>query len=105
MVAQRDAQEAADRSIEDLITIEPTTGLKVLPHWLAQPYFRPLNSKHPETEATSPKGKSYLRIPVSMMNTRKFKSRKYRQKEGKRMNIRGKEMVLKDPRLLHMELP
>ncbi|KIM64170.1 hypothetical protein SCLCIDRAFT_62590, partial [Scleroderma citrinum Foug A] len=39
---ERDAQEAADRSIEDLITIEPTTALKVLPHWLAQPYFRPL---------------------------------------------------------------
>jgi len=66
VVAQRDAEEAADRSIEELITIEPTTGLKVLPHWLTQPYFRPLNSKHPEREPTSPKGKSYLRIPMCL---------------------------------------
>ena len=52
MVAQQDAEEAADQSIEELIMIEPTTGLKILPHWLAQPYFRPLNSKHPEREPT-----------------------------------------------------
>lgn len=26
--------------MEELIKLEPTTGLKVLPHWLAQPYFR-----------------------------------------------------------------
>lgn len=25
---------------EELIKLEPTTGLKILPHWLAQPYFR-----------------------------------------------------------------
>jgi len=66
VVAQQDAEEAADRSIEELITIEPTTGLKVLPHWLAQPYFRPVNSKQPEREPVSPKGKSYLRIPMCL---------------------------------------
>lgn len=26
--------------MEELIKLEPTTGLKILPHWLAQPYFR-----------------------------------------------------------------
>jgi len=104
MVAQRDAEEAADRSIEELIMIEPTTRLKVLPHWLVQPYFRPLNSKHPEREPTSPKGKSYLRIPVSMTNTREFKPRNYHQKGCKRMNILRKETVLKDPRSRHLEL-
>ncbi|KAH7927902.1 Dus-domain-containing protein [Leucogyrophana mollusca] len=41
----RDAAEALQgRTIEELATIEPITGLKVLPHWLAQPYFRPPNS-------------------------------------------------------------
>jgi tRNA-dihydrouridine synthase 1 len=28
--------------VKDLITIEPITGIPVMPHWLAQPYFRPL---------------------------------------------------------------
>jgi len=26
--------------VKELIRLEPTTGLKILPHWLAQPYFR-----------------------------------------------------------------
>lgn len=26
--------------MEELIKLVPTTGLKILPHWLAQPYFR-----------------------------------------------------------------
>ncbi|KAI6106706.1 dihydrouridine synthase-domain-containing protein [Pisolithus croceorrhizus] len=38
----RDEVEATGKSIDELVTIEPTTGLKLLPHWLAQPYFRPL---------------------------------------------------------------
>ncbi|KAI5998290.1 dihydrouridine synthase-domain-containing protein [Pisolithus albus] len=38
----RDEVEAAGKSIDELVAIEPTSGLKVLPHWLAQPYFRPL---------------------------------------------------------------
>ncbi|OAX37879.1 Dus-domain-containing protein [Rhizopogon vinicolor AM-OR11-026] len=49
---QRDTTEAmkGGTTIDDLITIEPTTGLRVLPHWLSQPYFRPLKS--PTTEAS-----------------------------------------------------
>lgn len=27
---------------DELVTIEPTIGLRVLLHWLAQPYFLPL---------------------------------------------------------------
>ena len=27
--------------VKDLITVEPITGIPVMPHWLAQPYFRP----------------------------------------------------------------
>lgn len=43
---ERDAAEAMKNGkiIDDFITIEPTTGLRVLPHWLAQPYFRPFKS-------------------------------------------------------------
>ncbi|EGN99640.1 hypothetical protein SERLA73DRAFT_134960 [Serpula lacrymans var. lacrymans S7.3] len=48
----RDAREAEGLSIEELVTIEPTTGLKVLPHWLAQPYFRPLPSEAGQNSCT-----------------------------------------------------
>jgi len=37
----RDAKAAEGKSLEELITIDPKTGLEILPHWLAQPYFRP----------------------------------------------------------------
>ncbi|KAI0348206.1 Dus-domain-containing protein [Trametopsis cervina] len=39
---RRDAKAAEGRSIEELIVIDPTTGVKILPHWVAQPYTRPL---------------------------------------------------------------
>jgi tRNA-dihydrouridine synthase 1 len=56
LILQRDAQAARDTgvSLKDLIKVDPATGLNILPHWLAQPYFRPLlpptlNSKdHPK---------------------------------------------------------
>jgi len=40
----RDAEEAKRLgvSLRDLIRVDLATGLDVLPHWLAQPYFRPL---------------------------------------------------------------
>jgi tRNA-dihydrouridine synthase 1 len=43
---QRDAQAARDGgvSVKDLVKTDPATGLEILPHWLAQPYFRPLPS-------------------------------------------------------------
>ncbi|KIM41338.1 hypothetical protein M413DRAFT_445364 [Hebeloma cylindrosporum] len=37
----RDANAAEGTLLKDLITTEPITGIKVMPHWLAQPYFRP----------------------------------------------------------------
>ncbi|KAF4586615.1 hypothetical protein EYR40_010627 [Pleurotus pulmonarius] len=48
----RAAEEAEDsgKTWDELITVEPTTGLKILPHWLAQPYFRPLKSREPSTK-------------------------------------------------------
>ncbi|KAF8550379.1 Dus-domain-containing protein [Imleria badia] len=36
----RDAKDKEGTPAEELIRLEPTTGLKILPHWLAQPYFR-----------------------------------------------------------------
>ena len=41
-MVQRDARAVEDRGIETLITIDPKTGIKLLPHWVAQPYTRPL---------------------------------------------------------------
>jgi tRNA-dihydrouridine synthase 1 len=38
------AAEETGKTPADLITIDRGTGVKVLPHWLAQPYFRPLPS-------------------------------------------------------------
>ena len=38
---QRDAKAVEGTPLKDLITTEPITGIKVMSHWLAQPYFRP----------------------------------------------------------------
>ncbi|TFK32239.1 Dus-domain-containing protein [Crucibulum laeve] len=59
---EADAAEAlaSGKSIQDLITIEPTTGLQVLPHWLAQPYFRPI--KAPVIEVEGDVGKKKLAL-------------------------------------------
>lgn len=35
-------KKAEGQTLEELVKVDPETGLKVLPHWLAQPYFRPL---------------------------------------------------------------
>jgi tRNA-dihydrouridine synthase 1 len=47
IASKRDADEAEGLSPEQLIKTDPVTGLKVLPHWLAQPYFRPLQHLQP----------------------------------------------------------
>jgi len=38
--AQRDAR-AAEGTTEGEIRLDRETGFKIVPHWLAQPYFRP----------------------------------------------------------------
>ncbi|KAF9778263.1 dihydrouridine synthase-domain-containing protein [Thelephora terrestris] len=38
----RDMREAEGVPVEGLVTVDPTFGTKILPHWLAQPYWRPL---------------------------------------------------------------
>ncbi|KAL0959509.1 hypothetical protein HGRIS_011219 [Hohenbuehelia grisea] len=43
MKTRMDAQAAeVEGPWTEQIVTEPTTGLRILPHWLAQPYFRPL---------------------------------------------------------------
>jgi len=44
MKARMDEQSApfADQDVEGLATIHEPSGLKLMPHWVAQPYFRPL---------------------------------------------------------------
>jgi len=66
---ERDITEAlqSGKTIDDLVTIEPTTGLRVLPHWLAQPYFRPLKSPtEPLKRASSP-------VPASHEDVKRVK--------------------------------
>lgn len=36
--------EAAGVPAEELVKVDPVLGIKILPHWLAQPYWRPLSS-------------------------------------------------------------
>ncbi|KAJ4470522.1 dihydrouridine synthase-domain-containing protein [Lentinula lateritia] len=37
----RDEKQAEGKSLDELVTIDEVTGFRVLPHWLAQPYWRP----------------------------------------------------------------
>ncbi|KAI9574282.1 dihydrouridine synthase-domain-containing protein [Boletus coccyginus] len=55
---QRMARDAKDKEgvpTEEPIKLEPTTGLKVLPHWLAQPYFRVQPTSTSNRTGTEPK--------------------------------------------------
>ncbi|KAF8630588.1 hypothetical protein AX15_002836 [Amanita polypyramis BW_CC] len=42
MRMERDAAVMRDSSLKDLVALDPKTGMELFPHWLAQPYFRPL---------------------------------------------------------------
>ncbi|KAK0207122.1 dihydrouridine synthase-domain-containing protein [Desarmillaria ectypa] len=39
---EANAKAASGQDSDELVTLDKSTGLRVLPHWLAQPYFRPL---------------------------------------------------------------
>lgn len=41
--------------MEELIKREPTSGLKILPHWLAQPFFRAQPTSTGDVAKTEPK--------------------------------------------------
>ncbi|KAI1791989.1 Dus-domain-containing protein [Ganoderma leucocontextum] len=48
---ERDIESASGKSLEELSPVDPATGFPVLPHWLVQPYIRPLPA---EPEAAKP---------------------------------------------------
>jgi len=50
---KRDEEAAEGQSIESLTKIDEATGLRTLPHWLAQPYFRPIQVR-PQPPAPAP---------------------------------------------------
>jgi tRNA-dihydrouridine synthase 1 len=41
--------------VEELVRLEPTTGLKILPHWFAQPHFRVQPTSTKNATKTEPK--------------------------------------------------
>ncbi|TFK66436.1 Dus-domain-containing protein [Pluteus cervinus] len=43
----RDMEAVAGTPLKDLIKVDQATGLRIMPHWLAQPYFRPLPQPKP----------------------------------------------------------
>jgi len=51
----RDAKEMVGLSVEELIKLDPVSGLKILPHWLAQPYFRVSTTLKENTTKQTPK--------------------------------------------------
>lgn len=54
---RKDAEAVEGKRIEELVVVNPDTGLEVLPHWLAQPYVRPApppNIKQPEVAKEQP---------------------------------------------------
>lgn len=38
-------EDAKGKAPEEVVRVDEVTGLRVLPYWLAQPYFRPLQTK------------------------------------------------------------
>lgn len=57
-----------DVPLGDLVKMDEATGLKILPHWLAQPYFRPL----PPSAGDKTKGAS-KKDSFMMRNTERVK--------------------------------
>ncbi|EPS99345.1 hypothetical protein FOMPIDRAFT_1030904 [Fomitopsis schrenkii] len=68
---QRDTKAVEGHPLEALVTLDSHTGLPILPHWLAQPYFRPppptkakgQQEQHKETTASSKRVKWGSEIP------------------------------------------
>ena len=61
---QKAAKEAEDTPLEELVKTEPITGLPILPHWLAQPYFRPQQIAAPAPVEAKKKQPTLAPIPA-----------------------------------------
>ncbi|THU98948.1 Dus-domain-containing protein [Dendrothele bispora CBS 962.96] len=62
---ERDAKAVEGKTLEELVTIDEPTGLRVLPHWLAQPYFRPPPPPPPKKEK-EPKPRLSINLSASL---------------------------------------
>ena len=57
---QRDARAVEGRPVDELIAVDPATGLAVLPHWVAQPYVRALPKVAAEDDKNSAKAEAVV---------------------------------------------
>ncbi|THU94341.1 FMN-linked oxidoreductase [Dendrothele bispora CBS 962.96] len=64
--ADRDAEAVEGKTLEELVMIDEPTGLRVLPHWLAQPYFRPPPPPPPPKKEKEPKPKLSTNLSASL---------------------------------------
>ncbi|KAJ7490902.1 Dus-domain-containing protein [Mycena latifolia] len=60
--------EGARKKVAELVRVQEGTGLKLLPWWLAQPYWRPLPKEPPEEEAKGTKKAKKRPHPVVAEN-------------------------------------
>ncbi|KAL0573657.1 tRNA dihydrouridine synthase [Marasmius crinis-equi] len=50
----REKTLASGKTVEEFVEVDEQTGLRVLPHWLAQPYFRGVGKKKPTNKPLEP---------------------------------------------------
>ncbi|KAF9443764.1 Dus-domain-containing protein [Macrolepiota fuliginosa MF-IS2] len=85
---ERDEKAAAGKSLKDLMELESVTGIQVMPHWLAQPYFRPPPPPKPEPESkksTTPAKRPHIETEPATPNTD--------GEEAKRVKLDGVQTV------------
>ncbi|KAM5538367.1 hypothetical protein V8D89_007969 [Ganoderma adspersum] len=57
-----DIEAASGKSLEKLSPVDPATGFPVLPHWLVQPYIRPLPAEPEAAKPPAQNGKSGVEV-------------------------------------------
>ncbi|CDO68497.1 hypothetical protein BN946_scf184499.g22 [Trametes cinnabarina] len=60
-----DIEAAKEKTLEELSPIDEVTGFPVLPHWLAQPYIRPLPADPEAAKPPAESGKSGVEVVAS----------------------------------------
>ena len=72
-----------DLDVNDLVKLDEASGLRILPRWLAQPYFRPL----PEAKKITAKGATEVATPKVVAPTSELivpaESRREKEEGGK----------------------
>ncbi|KAH9912162.1 Dus-domain-containing protein [Epithele typhae] len=65
--ADIEAAGAKDKPLEELARLDPATGFPVLPHWLVQPYIRPLPEEPALSKPASASQKSGVAVVVGTL--------------------------------------